>query len=1323
MTMKKFLFLTLILFSGMLYAQNWVNEGTGLPFHFANSFNEAIVSGGDMYVVGYTYDGISTYTPGVYRNTGGTWTQLGSGFPSAASVDYNIYAIAEFGGDIFIGGNFTMNNGTDPEFYDVAKWDEVNSRWVPVGDGSGDGSVNELTIYDNKLYAGGDFGDLGAAGSNNIAVYDGVSWSAVGTGLSTASPGGEDPDQVKSMVVYDSKLYVGGKFSTAGGDLVHNIAYWNGTDWNYLTGNDIEGGGGVGDGTSGNVAIMAMQVFGSDLYIGGMFSTYYNGTYLGSATSISGHLVKWNGSSFSAPSVSVSTPTNNRINAMTVYNNRIYIGNENENEIYSWDGGLFAWRLEPDRDPIRQTVHSFYSNGSDIYYIENYGVFRLNDPLASFYVSDTKPCEGEEITFTDTSTGTNIITSWNWTFPGGTPASSTEQNPIVIYDTKGDYDVTLEVTTSDGSNSITKTNYITMNDDITITQQPTDLVQCSSVNSADFSVGVTYTGDAVSYQWQVLPVGSDWTDLVDGGPVFGATSSSLSYSVTPDMNGFKFRCVVSKCSNSVTSNEATLTLTPAPVISEETDDTASCVSGDGIFSVVATGEGTLSYQWQYADNLGMWYDLADGTNYSGSSTSTLAVTGIDNTTPELFDDNETYGVLARYQCVITSSNGCSETSNYIDFYVHEAPTISEEPADVSLCDVGSGVNTSFSVTPSFTVKGLNYQWQEDDGSGGGFVDIADDDLYSGSTTSVLSLTGATSELSGNQYRCNVGDCPTAVYSYAAILTIDEMEITSQPVEMSVCDGSDATFTVEATASDVITYQWQERQYNNGSFGSWQDITDTTPFSGTATATLTITTPGTDYDNHLYRCVITAGTCSQNSSQASLQVYSQPTLTLFGGNMSDICEGTSTTFKVNPSDLTGFTAEVFTYQWQVDLLGDGTFTDIIEDVVYSNSTTSELSITEAPLNMDGLMFRCVIKGCTSENVSAIETLAVSQLPAITTEPESIVTCPGETVTFTAAATGTNVTYQWFVDAGGGYQAATQAGNTDPDYSFVASQNYDGYKYKVEASSGNCDVVATSLEATLSVPSITTHPVSVEICPNGDATFTIEAAGSGFTYEWLEDGVTISEGGVYSGTDTNTLTITGATFDMNGKTYQGVLNTGSCFVASSAAQLLVTFVQAPVISADFSNPQSPILSAQVSGDSFDWFLDGTAYTAGGNESTITIDQAGSYTAIANVSGCASEESDPFTVVITGFESSFNNTGVSLYPNPVQSELILEIATSVKVESGVQVVLTGLDGKTMYNRNFTSLPDRKVEIDMSRFDRGIYLVQVLNEGKVSQYKIQKQ
>lgn len=81
-----------------------------------------------------------------------------------------------------------------------------------------------------------------------------------------------------------------------------------------------------------------------------------------------------------------------------------------------------------------------------------------NAPIASFTASSTIPDVHAPVTFTDKST--NSPTSWKWYFEGGTPSTSTDQNPQVTYETAGSYLVSLTVSNADGSDTKTMSGFI-----------------------------------------------------------------------------------------------------------------------------------------------------------------------------------------------------------------------------------------------------------------------------------------------------------------------------------------------------------------------------------------------------------------------------------------------------------------------------------------------------------------------------------------------------------------------------------------------------------------------------------------------------------------------------------------------------------------------------------------------------------------------------------------------------------------------------------------------------------------------------------------------
>ena len=121
-----------------------------------------------------------------------------------------------------------------------------------------------------------------------------------------------------------------------------------------------------------------------------------------------------------------------------------------------------------------------------------------NPPIADFTATPTTVYAGETVSFTDMST--NNPTSWNWSFSGGTPTSSTTQNPQVVYNSPGTYNVSLTVSNAFGTDTKTKIKYITVLDlpvpvaDFTAT--PTTVYAGETVNFTDLS-----TNNPTSWNW------------------------------------------------------------------------------------------------------------------------------------------------------------------------------------------------------------------------------------------------------------------------------------------------------------------------------------------------------------------------------------------------------------------------------------------------------------------------------------------------------------------------------------------------------------------------------------------------------------------------------------------------------------------------------------------------------------------------------------------------------------------------------------------------------------------------------------------------------
>jgi PKD repeat protein len=158
-------------------------------------------------------------------------------------------------------------------------------------------------------------------------------------------------------------------------------------------------------------------------------------------------------------------------------------------------------------------------------------------PVANFTASSTSIYAGQSVSFTDTTT--NNPTSWSWTFNGGTPSSSTAQNPSVTYNTAGTYTVSLTAYNGAGNDTETKTNYIT------VQEAPLDYCTSSSTNhSYEWIAGVSVedlnnTSGAAGYTdftGQTANLTADAGAGVSLTPGFGSGTYSEYWTIWIDYN-------------------------------------------------------------------------------------------------------------------------------------------------------------------------------------------------------------------------------------------------------------------------------------------------------------------------------------------------------------------------------------------------------------------------------------------------------------------------------------------------------------------------------------------------------------------------------------------------------------------------------------------------------------------------------------------------------------------------------------------------------------------------------------------------------------------
>ncbi|WP_297868830.1 GEVED domain-containing protein, partial [uncultured Flavobacterium sp.] len=398
---------------------------------------------------------------------------------------------------------------------------------------------------------------------------------------------------------------------------------------------------------------------------------------------------------------------------------------------------------------------------------------------------------------------------------------------------------------------------------------------------------------------------------------------------------------------------------------------------------------------------------------------------------------------------------------------------------------------------------------------------------------------------------SVAGCANSV-STAVVTVNTAVAITSQPGNSSVLPGADVNFAVTATGTG-LTYQWQVST-DNGS--TWTNI------EGATAATLSLTSVSSSAQ---YQVIVSGATaCDTVTSNVATLTVNSAAIAQNPVNFTACSEGANTaTFSVTT------TGEVTGYQWQVNE-GSG-WSNITNGGIYADATSATLSLSGLALVNNGWQFRCVVNETVISNPA---TLTINTAVAITTQPENTTACSNGSATFTAAATGTGIAYQWQMSTNG-TDWTNVAGATSATLTLNAiTPSMNGNQYQVIVSgTAPCSPV-TSNAATLNVNTavaIATQPVGATVCIDGAATFTVAATGSGLAYQWEMSTNGTSWSPVADATEAS-LIVSGAQLAMNGSQYRVVVSgaTACSSVTSSAVTLVVDQPAAPVFT-----PAAPII----------------------------------------------------------------------------------------------------------------------------------------------------
>ena len=470
-------------------------------------------------------------------------------------------------------------------------------------------------------------------------------------------------------------------------------------------------------------------------------------------------------------------------------------------------------------------------------------------------------------------------------------------------------------------------------------------------------------------------------------------------------------------------------------------------------------------------------------------------------------------------------------------------------------------------TITFTVSAsgagtLAYQWQKNttNMTNGSFSGRA---TVSGATTAALMLAGVTTNDQAN-YTCRVTNTYGSVTSAIATLAvIIPPVITTQPRSVNTNLGASVTFSVVATGTAPLAYQW----YKDGA-----SIPSATLNAYSISGVLA-------GDSGAYLVRVSNGAGSATSSNAFLNLGNPPTITADPTGLT-VTQGQSATFTASATS-----DQPMNYYWRKNGA----------NIPGANSTAYTIP---SAVSSDAATYSLLASNLLGAATSAGAVLTVLVPATITVQPTSQVVGVGSNTTFTVTAAGTSPAYQW-------YKGGTNiAGATATSYSITSAQFSDSANYTVVVS--NTVTSVTSQVATLTVqqfaPAITVQPVGGSQLVGSSFTFTVTATGTALVYQWQKSGVDV-QGANGTRLTLNNLALTDAA------AYTAIVTNPVGSVTSSPAVLYVGYapviVQQPISLTDAFG-STAVLTCTATGPlpmTYQWFQNATNLI-GQTNATITL-----------------------------------------------------------------------------------------------------------------------
>ena len=743
---------------------------------------------------------------------------------------------------------------------------------------------------------------------------------------------------------------------------------------------------------------------------------------------------------------------------------------------------------------------------------------------------------GSAPTFTATADGTNLEYQWYYNTTnsnsGGVEITSTTAGATVTgysgstlklsniqQEWNGRY-VYCVIFNSAGTVT-SNTAHITVYSPPNIDSQPSALAVKAGSNGSFTVSASSPNGSTLTYKWYYTTTNSNSSGTAItasnmGATASGMTSATLSLTNIPtSLNGRYVYCEISDGQYTVKTNPALITVYSSPTISSQPTDQAVKMGGSPTFRVGVTGGNPTTYTYQ-------WYYSATNSNSSGieitNGLTGATPTGQTSATLQLVNIQPSWNNYYVY-CEISNGQYTLKT-NVAKVTVYSPPTITTQPTALIL---KQGQDATYTLEATTGNPATNtYKWyyaDSIDATGTAITASNTGVTATGYDTTSLKLASITGALNGKYFYCEISNGQYTIKSESVSLVVySAPNITKQPADTGIKEGSTTTFTVEASGGYPTTYDYQWYISNTNSNTSGTAINSATAggtFIGYDGAIMTISNSQTSLNGKYIYCEVSNGEYTTKSNVAKITLYSAPTITT---NPADVTvrAGANPTFT---AAATGGYPTTYTYKWYYTTSSNNNSgTQITATTSGANVTghdTGTLSLANIQGSWNNTYVYCEISNGQYAVKSEVAKITVYSAPSVGTQPQNITVNTGDSAVFITEGTGGNpsiYTYKWYYtdtnDNNGGTEiTATNTGANANGYDEATlilenvKTSLDGKYVYCEISNGEYTVTTNTAKITVTKIAATNPILSnVVVAYDGQPHYIEVSGGDGGTIHY-------------------------------------------------------------------------------------------------------------------------------------------------------------------------------------------------------------------------------